>query len=144
MPEGPPAVVFVDTSAWVAAANVSDSRHGSVQELLTQLRQHGTRLVTTNFVLAETYTLIRRYLDHTKAVAFHDDVVEAAVDPRVLDVQWASRWDESAAWEIFKKCDDKSFSYVDCVSFAVMKRLGLRDALACDRHFVEYLSLIHI
>ncbi|HED04153.1 MAG TPA: hypothetical protein ENI60_05240 [Candidatus Fraserbacteria bacterium] len=38
--------------------------------------------------------------------------------------------DREAAWEIFKK-----FSFTDCTSFAVMKRLGLQRALAVDRHF---------
>jgi predicted nucleic acid-binding protein len=46
--------------------------------------------------------------------------------------------DEAAAREIVRKYTDKTFSYTDATSFAVMERLGLRTAFAFDPHFRQY------
>jgi predicted nucleic acid-binding protein len=46
-----------------------------------------------------------------------------------------SRADEQAAWDLFRRYDDKTFSFTDCTSFVVMERLGLRKAFTFDNHF---------
>lgn len=50
--------------------------------------------------------------------------------------------DEDLAWEIAKKYKDKDFSYTDCLSFAVMTRLGCRRAFAFDQHFRQMSFLV--
>ena len=42
--------------------------------------------------------------------------------------------DEAAAWEWFL-LDWSDLSFTDCVSFAVMKRLGLEQVATFDKHF---------
>ena len=42
-----------------------------------------------------------------------------------------SQADERAAWELFKRYNDKAFSFV------VMERLGIQHAFAFDRHFEQ-------
>jgi predicted nucleic acid-binding protein len=39
---------------------------------------------------------------------------------------------------ILRSHDDKTYSYCDALSFAVMERLGISEAIAFDRHFREY------
>jgi len=46
--------------------------------------------------------------------------------------------DEERAKEIIRRYTDKSFSYTDATSFAVMERLGLREAFGFDPHFQQY------
>ncbi len=54
---------------------------------------------------------------------------------RVLRVQEVD--ERRARGEIFRY-EDKSFSLVDCLSFAVMERLQIPYAFAFDRHFAQY------
>jgi predicted nucleic acid-binding protein len=39
------------------------------------------------------------------------------------------------AWILFQRYSDKRFSFVDCASFALMKRLGIPAAFAFDEDF---------
>jgi predicted nucleic acid-binding protein len=41
------------------------------------------------------------------------------------------------AWQYFTRHEDKSYSFTDCLSFAVMKQFEIQTALTFDRHFVQ-------
>ena len=43
---------------------------------------------------------------------------------------------EDEAEGILKRYSDQDFSFVDAVSFAVMKHEGIEEAFAFDRHFL--------
>lgn len=38
------------------------------------------------------------------------------------------------AWEMFKKYEDRELSFADCMSFALMKNMGLHKAFTFDEH----------
>lgn len=42
---------------------------------------------------------------------------------------------EAAAWQIFARYRDQTFSFTDCTSFAVMRALRLTEAFTGDQHF---------
>jgi predicted nucleic acid-binding protein len=52
-----------------------------------------------------------------------------------MNVIRAEEADERQARAIIEHYQDKEFSYCDAVSFAVMERLDIREALAFDDHF---------
>jgi predicted nucleic acid-binding protein len=43
--------------------------------------------------------------------------------------------DEKAAWALFLARPDKLYSFTDCTSFVVMRRLGISEAVAVDADF---------
>ena len=43
--------------------------------------------------------------------------------------------DEHAAWDLFRARPDQTYSFTDCTSFVLMRRLGLDAALALDADF---------
>jgi len=50
------------------------------------------------------------------------------------------RLDESLfnkAFELYKQHSDKTWGLVDCISFVVMRELGVSQALTSDKHFVQ-------
>ena len=122
--------VFVDTSGWYAYARKDDPAHGSAREALE--RWEG-RLVTTDYVFDETVTLARARLGSAAA----GRIGETLLDPGVVELVHLLPEDFEDAWSMFKKRKDKDWSFTDCSSFAVMRRLRLEAAVTTDRHFSQ-------
>ena len=128
-------MIFVDTGAWFAVAVQNDPDHVAAMRWLARNREP---LVTTDYVLAETATLIRMRdktaRGHRLAVRIATSILreEAAI------LQDVTRQDLQQALNVFRDYTEHLFSFVDCTSFAVMERLGMTHAFAFDRHFDEY------
>lgn len=124
--------LFVDTGAWIALVDADDQYHERAAQAYPGLLQKYQRLVTTNLVIAEAYIAIRRALTHQAAMAFLDRLSQS---PRIEKV-YSDPALEATAYELLRQYDDQDFSYVDAVSFALMRQRGITEAFAFDRHFV--------
>ncbi len=51
-------------------------------------------------------------------------------------VEWIDSEDAACAMQWFFGWKDQSFSFTDCTSFALMRRLGIQKVLTGDRHFI--------
>ena len=127
--------IFVDTSAWYALLDKTDSFHLEAVKLFKSLTHP---VVTTNFVADEIITLSKNRLGHDIAI----DVGQKLWNEDVSTLIRVTSTDEVKAWEIFVKYQDKGFSFTDCTSFAVMERLGIKEVLAFDDHFSQYNDFI--
>jgi predicted nucleic acid-binding protein len=111
---------------------VPDDRwHDDAVVAFRALLARGLTLITTNFVVSETYTLLRRAHDHGAAMRFLDRL---SASPRVEKLHVDAAIDR-AAEDILRRFDDQEFSFVDGTSFAVMRRRRIRLAFAFDVHF---------
>lgn len=126
--------VFIDTGFFAAFADTSDRFNTTAHQLIEEriLSQRGL-LHTSNFVLAETYTLIRSRAGHRCAVAFMHNFPKTNIK-----VFYVTREIEEKAKAIFTKYSDKAFSFVDCTSFILIDLHRLDHALSFDRHFAQY------
>jgi len=122
--------LFVDLSAWVCFVDRSDPHHKRVG---TALKRFVGRLVTTNFVFDETVTFCQRRLSHAIAVSVGD----LLRDPGTVDLVRVENQDEDSAWRLLKDRRDKRYSFTDCTSFVVMRRLGLERAATLDAEFAQ-------
>jgi predicted nucleic acid-binding protein len=120
--------VYVDTSGWYAYARKDDPAHEGARAALE--RWEG-RLVTTDYVFDETVTLARLRLGPAAAAK----IGETLLDSSVVELVRLMPEDFEDAWELFKKAKGKAWSFTDCASFAVMRRLRLNAAVTTDRHF---------
>jgi uncharacterized protein len=121
-------LIFVDSSFWIAARMPADNHHAAA---LSLLRKDGSRLITSNHVRGETWTFLRRREGHNRAVAFLDMLVTSA---RVELLRVSDRLEEeSLAW--LRRHDEREYSFVDATSFALMRKLGIRQAFAFDGDF---------
>jgi uncharacterized protein len=124
-------LLFVDTAGWMAMADESDPLHRAALRVRDKHLEKAGLLVTTDYVMDESLTLIRVRIGLDAAGAFWEQTSES---PRL-------RWERidtrrfQAAKEWFFRWKDKSFSFTDCTSFVVMRELHLKKALTCDRHF---------
>lgn len=125
--------VFVDTSAFVALRNESETEHERARAALTSLIDEGVTLFTSNYVFAETYTALLVRVGREEAVEWGrrfraGEAIELVrLEPEV----------EEEAWEILESHDDKRWSYVDATSFALIERDGGGEAFAFDAHFAQ-------
>jgi predicted nucleic acid-binding protein len=122
-------VIFVDTSFWVAIRNVRDDHHDEARRLLMDF---GARsLITTNHVRGESWTFLRRRIGHLGAMGFLDSLDRSVR----LDVIAVSGELEDRAWSWLRKHDERAYSFVDATSFALMRSMKIKDALAYDGDF---------
>jgi predicted nucleic acid-binding protein len=126
-------MVFVDTSAFLAIENHRDARHEEALALRRRVVEAGRLLVTSDYVLDESYTIIRHRAGHRVAVDFGEGVRIS----RGVRIEYVTLEVIEQGWAIFKRFADKEFSFTDCTSFALMRKLGLREALAFDGHFAQ-------
>ena len=122
--------VFVDTSAWYAYADTTDSNHAAV---INALEKWDGRLITSNFVFDEILTLLTARASYSIAVRTGAILRESGV---VRMIRIASE-DEEEAWSLFQRQSDKGYSFTDCTSFVLMRRLGLHTAITLDAHFLQ-------
>lgn len=122
--------LFVDTSAHYALADANDPDHAACVSLLQRVPRLGYALVTSNYVVSETYTLLRQRIGWEAARSY----IEALRAGSTQIVRILAD-DEQRAWEILQQYKDQDFSYVDATSFAVMERLGISTFFALDSHF---------
>jgi predicted nucleic acid-binding protein len=127
--------VFVDTSGFVGLLVAEDSSHARSRALFTRAGAERWRLVTTNAVVIETYSvlLLRARDGRRAAIAFLD-----SLNRTEIRVERIRRDDETRAIAIVRAHEDKSYSLCDAHSFVVMERAGIREAIAFDRHFCQY------
>jgi hypothetical protein len=125
--------VFVDTAGWVACADAADPAHKGCRAARDAALESGQMLVTSDFVVDETLTLIRLRLGLSAAEAWWDQVDRS---PRL-------RWERvdsdrfEKARHLFFQYRDKDFSFTDCTSFVIMREARLTHALTTDRHFEQ-------
>lgn len=122
----------MDTSAFYAIVDKDDENHKAASDSINKLVNEATELYTSNFVLSETYTLLRSNVGHSKTVEF---IKKARYSFKVIHI---TEDIEERAVQIFIKYSDKDFSFVDCTSFVIMEDLDLEKAFTFDKHFKQY------
>ena len=122
-------LVFVDTGAWYALQDADDRCHQAALYFFDTR----PRLITSNYVIDETITLTLYRLGHQAALKVGEKLWSGVL-ARIVRV---SESDERAAWDLFKRYSDKTFSFTDCTSFVLMERLRLQQAFTFDDHFVQ-------
>ena len=132
--------IFVDTSAWCAIEDKDDIHHDEALKFKDEIA--GTCvLVTTNYVLDETYTLLLLNIGHQKTVDFHN-TIEQMARAGILQIEQISKAFGEETWKIFERFNtDKEWSFTDCASYVVMKQLEIREVFAFDHHF-EQMSFV--
>ncbi|MBI2895518.1 MAG: PIN domain-containing protein [Deltaproteobacteria bacterium] len=121
--------IFVDTSAILAFLVANDAAHRRASRAFANLRRDRARLLTTSYVLVETYALLGRRLGAEWVRRFRE-----SWEP-LLEVVWVERRRHDAALDLLVE-KGATFSLVDACSLMVMREHGLRRAFAFDAHFV--------
>jgi predicted nucleic acid-binding protein len=111
----------------------NDDHHAEAAEFMRAAGKKRRALVTTDYVLDETATL----LEARGLGWLAERLFKTITDSRALRVEWmdAERFERTQV--LFLKSVGRGWSFTDCSSFVVMRELRLREALAKDAHFAE-------
>ena len=122
-------MIFVDTSFWLALQLPRDRRHAEAAALMRE--RPAAELVTSNHIRGEAWTFLRKRAWHGAAVAFL-----AALDRTArVNVVFVGEELEAQALRWLRRHDERAYSFVDATSFALMRSLRIREALAFDGDF---------
>lgn len=121
--------VFADTSGLLALLNAADENHDRARHAFASLGARQRPLVSTSFVLVETYALLGRRLGLEAVRSFRADV-----EP-LLDVVWVDDALHNAGLDLLLERRRRLLSLVDAVSFVAMRRRLLEEAFAFDPDF---------
>jgi len=112
--------------------DADDPNHAAAVRRFRRLTDSRRPLISTNHVIGETYTLLRKRLGFQFAYGFLQQV---RTDQSVQQTFVPQDWEEEAE-RLLLQHEDHVFSYVDAVSFVTMRRLRIQEALAFDRDFL--------
>ena len=127
------ATYFADTSYWMALSRKRDqhNRHAVAWNQFV-IRTRST-IVTTEAVLWEW---LNAFSDASTRAVAAEGYRRVHADSRVEVVPFQPELIDSAV-ELYRTRSDKSWSLTDCLSFVVMERRQLTEALTTDRHFEQ-------
>ena len=127
--------IFVDTSGWANFFDTDEPFHSQTRAIYEHARNEGTRLVTTNCVIAELVSLFTspfrisrpRIIEYIEVIKRSPSIDLIHIDQRL----------DSQAWNLLTERPDKKWSLVDCSSFVIMQNEGISDSLTTDHHFEQ-------
>ncbi|MGF1678179.1 MAG: type II toxin-antitoxin system VapC family toxin [Candidatus Methylacidiphilales bacterium] len=120
--------IFLDTSGLFAWINRQDPHHNLMMSLP---RTEGVSLIVSDYIIDEACTLfMARKIGHRRS-----DLLHLVRHSRIVNLEWVNQELFWEAWDWQQKYSDHSFSFTDCTSFALMKKLGLEEVATHDSHF---------
>ncbi|MEW6007890.1 MAG: PIN domain-containing protein [bacterium] len=123
--------VFVDTSAFLAVLDRDDREHKKAKKIWEYLIINDELMVCTNYILLETFVLVQSRFGMNAIRTFQEDITP------LLKIEWVDKEDHYAGVSGVFASSRRKLSLVDCVSFRVMRRLGMKRVFCFDPHFEE-------
>jgi predicted nucleic acid-binding protein len=123
--------VFLDTSAFYALLDGDDDNHKKAKQIWTDLLDSENNLITSNYVIVESFALIQNRLGLEAVRGFQDDIFP------LINIEWVSPEIHKSGVSAFLAASRRKLSLVDCVSFEIMRTLGIKKVFAFDPHFAE-------
>ena len=121
--------VFADTSAMLPFLDADDDDHEAVVTAWREAVRGGARVVTSSYALVESVALCQKRLGLEITRNLLDKVAPA------MEIVWVGPEIHEAAAATLLAANRRDLSLVDCASFEIMRRQGIRHAFTLDRHF---------
>jgi len=126
-------MIFLDTGYIIALEAADDQNHEAALRHWVLFSKNLPLVFTTTYVFDEVVTFFNNRGHHPKSVEIGNNLLKSP-SIRFIHVD-QSLFQEG--WSYFKKHSDKSYSLTDCISFVLMKHLGIKTALTFDSHFIQ-------
>ncbi len=125
-------MIFIDTGAFIARHRPSDQFHKEALRGWRELAAGSESLCTSQLILFESANL----LGAIHGRRFASDRLSEWLNSALLQVVRTTSAQDLEAAVLMRKYADQAIGPVDCLSFVIMRRLGIKQAFAFDKHFV--------
>ncbi len=125
--------IFADACYWIALLSRKDELHAAADAARRQLQN--AHVVTTDEVLGEVLNFFSKRGERIRSAAVQ--VVGGLREDARVTVVEQSRATFDGGLLRYKNHSDKEYSLVDCVSFELMQRDSISEALTNDHHFEQ-------
>lgn len=121
-------MVFVDTGVWFALLVAKDPHHKRTTHWFETLSE---RVITSDYVVDETLTLLLMRGERAKAIEFGNLVIigSLAILHKVTEDQF------NRSWILFQQLSGAGLSFTDCTSHIVARDLSVASVASFDHHF---------
>ena len=123
--------IFVDTSAVFALLDRDDSNHKKAIKVWSSLLDPENILVSSNYILVESFALIQHRLGIKAVSAFQEDILP------VINIEWIDSGVHRSGVSALLAASRRKLSLVDCTSFEIMRNSGIKTVFTFDSHFKE-------
>jgi uncharacterized protein len=128
--------VFVDTSAFLAIFNIKDINHTLSINIISEIQKENKCFpVTSNMIIYELLNGIKKKTSNETASLIATKIYDKDFNIPIIKV---TDQIEYLGLNIYTKYLDKSFSFTDCCSFALMKERKINLAFGFDNHFKQF------
>ena len=123
--------IFIDTSAFYALLDRDDENHRKAKNAWVDLLKNENTLITSNYVLVETFALLQHRLGIEAVRGFQNDILP------LVNIEFVISELHRSGVSALLSASRRNLSLVDCVSFEMMRTLEIKTAIAFDPHFKE-------
>jgi predicted nucleic acid-binding protein len=123
-------MIFVDTGVWFSLLVLRDPNHAKCAGWFESVAEP---LVTSDYVIDETLTLLLMRDERRKALAFGELVIIG----NTAIVHWITEEQFNRSWIQFQKLSSAGLSFTDCTSHVVARDLQITKIAAHDQHFLS-------
>jgi hypothetical protein len=124
-------MIFVDSGGWFAGVVTDDEDHRKAKLWLNENKEP---LLSTNYIVDETLTLLRSRGENQKAL----EIGKLFFANLLAEVYFLTEEDILQTWKIFQKFSDKDWSFTDCSSKFICEKFGITHAFSFDKHFRQF------
>jgi uncharacterized protein len=128
-------LTFIDTWGFKAFIDKKELKHKAVEKYINKIWNADQALITTDYIIDETVTLLSYKLDYDKLKTFIQKL-ETSIKNNYIEIIWIKKDDFNQALKLKLKYKDKlDISFTDMTSMIVMKRNKIKDVITEDAHF---------
>ncbi|MEK7540103.1 MAG: PIN domain-containing protein [Patescibacteria group bacterium] len=125
-------IIFVDASAFISSLVSNQSHHVKAKQIASKLEEQGAILITSSMIIGEVLTVLNMRDGKELTLDFGERIRN-----NDLEIVHPSPDHFETAWNIFKREKNKNVSFVDCMSFALIKTFKIQTAFSFDKQFLH-------
>ncbi len=124
--------IFVDTSAFIAWLDKSQTQHNDAKKIWGKIIENKDTLFTSNYVILESIALMQNRFGIEAVYELQETMLP------LINIEWVDDIIHRTATSALLTASKRDLSLVDCVSFEIMRNLGIETAFTFDTHFKQH------